>query len=200
MVLEMKVKIEKVKVSYSNLLSDLIESLHKDPMKPFVGGMSERWEISSQTQHRLDRLCDVLLPEISKRYYNNETVKIIDTKFLRHLKDTGDSGGAFNWHADNHPPDVLNIMVYLSDVDEDGGGMEWIEVDDDVQFRPFTNPPGGKVLENEVSKLKSLSKFKTKKMTGNIGTTFVFDNCILHRATKVCGRDRDALILQVEPK
>ena len=196
----MKVKIEKLNVSYGNLLDVFIESLHKDPMKPFIEGMSERWELSKQTQSRLDEILNILIPKVSEKYYDGGDLQVIDVKLLRHLKGSSDCGGAFDWHSDNHPPEILNIIVYISDVDEDGGGMEYCKLDGEILDRPYTHPPGGHVMESEVNNLKQNSNFEIEKMIGEVGTTFVFDNCILHRATSVDSKDRDALLLQVKPK
>ena len=196
----MKVTIEKIDIFYGNILFNLIESLYKDPLETFVPNLSQRWNYGPETKKLLNKLCNLIVPKVSEKYYSSAPIKIIDTKFLRHLKDSDDKGGAFDWHSDNHPPDILNIVVYLSSVEEDGGGMEWIEVNGEVMSRPFTNPPGNHNLEYAVNHLSNESTFQIKKMIGKSGTSFIFDNCIFHRATKVSGKHRDALLLQVEPK
>ena len=199
-----KVTIEKLdelmhNQEYNETVDKIITSLQNDPIVPFVPGKSQRWNESEETDGHRKRLCDLIYPLIEENVYGS-SIETIDVKFLRHLKSTNESkDGAFLWHADNHPPEVLNIIIYLTDVTEDGGGMEYCELDGQVVIRPYTNPPGNHDLESNVRELQENPNFKIKKMTGPKGTVFLFDNCIFHRATDPIDKDRDALLLQVKP-
>tara|TARA_R110002020_G_scaffold39934_4_gene118128 strand:- start:12832 stop:13458 length:627 start_codon:yes stop_codon:yes gene_type:complete len=199
-----KVTIEKLEElmhnqEYNETVDKIISSLQKDPIGPFVPGKSQRWNESEETDGYRKHLCNLIYPLIEESVYGC-SIETIDVKFLRHLKSGNESkDGAFLWHADNHPPEVLNIIIYLTDVTEDGGGMEYCELNGDVLVRPYTNPPGNHDLELNVRDLQENPNFKIKKMTGSKGTVFLFDNCIFHRATDPIDKDRDALLLQVKP-
>ena len=77
--------------------------------------------------------------------------------------------------------------------------MEYAEVDGSVIKREFSPPAGGKILTQEIEQLKNTSDVKVHKMTGQKGTVFIFDNCIFHRAGAPVDKDRDALLVQIEP-
>mgnify|MGYP003117611807 FL=1 len=184
---------------YLSKVEDLTESLYKDPLVDFVPGVSKKWEYSEETEKLLDDLCEYTLPTIAEVYYDGD-IKIIDTKFLRHLAlEESKIEGAFEWHSDNHPPEILNIIVYLSDVGENDGGMQYASVDGRILIREYTDPPGNHSLEGNIAGASTIDGFKIESMTGKKGTFFIFDNCIYHRASHTVENDRDALLLQVAP-
>lgn len=185
---------------YMKLIDDIIDSLREDEIVSFVPGISQKWNPSEQTENYRKDLCEMIYPHLEDNIYSSP-IKTIDVKFLRHLKAEGEiKEGAFNWHADNHPPEIINIIVYLTDVDERAGGMQYVEFNGGIAKRPFTQPAGGVVLEDSVQSIKENEpNANYPKMTGEKGTVFIFDNCIYHRASVPLDRDRDALLLQVEP-
>ena len=184
---------------YITKVESLTESLYKDPLVDFIPGTSKRWEYGADTEKLLDDFCEYTLPVIAEVYYDGD-IKIIDTKFLRHLAlEESNATGAFEWHADNHPPEILNIIVYLSDVGENDGGMQYASIDDGVLIREYTNPPGGHSVEQQIAGVSSTEGFKIGTMAGKKGTFFIFDNCIYHRASHTADKNRDALLLQVAP-
>ena len=184
---------------YMNLIDKLIESLYTDENVDFVPGVSTKWNPSEETEKYRKQLCEIIYPYLEDNVYSSP-IKTIDVKFLRHLKTDGDiKEGAFNWHSDNHPPEIINIIVYLTDVGDRDGGMQYVKANDEVVKRSFTFPAGGVILEDQMVGVENEPGIKIVNMTGEKGTVFIFDNCIFHRASVPLDKDRDALLLQVEP-
>jgi len=184
---------------YMELIEKIINSLEKCKLEDFILNISKRWEQNETTEEYRKQLCEMIYPILEENVYDSP-IRTIDVKFLRHLKSNDEiNEGAFNWHSDNHPPHIINIIVYLTDVGENDGGMEYAEVDGSIIKREFSSPAGGKILTQEIEQLKNTSDVKVHKMTGQKGTVFIFDNCIFHRASVPIDKDRDALLLQVEP-
>ena len=186
--------------NYMKLVDNIIDELKNCEIEDFIPGKSERWKnYNEKVENHRKELCDIIYPYLEENIYGCP-IKTIDIKFLRHLKtDKKIQDGAFLWHSDNHPPTTVNIIVYLTDVGERDGGMEWGEHNGNVLKRPYTEPRGGHVLEDEANHFINDENFKVHKMTGKKGTVFIFDNCIFHRASLPLDKDRDAFLLQVEP-
>ena len=110
----------------------------------------------------------------------------------------GNIGSGQGWHRDSNNFQ-FKAMVYLSDVGENDGGMQYASVNDNVLIREYTNPPGNHSLEQQIAGASSIEGFKIESMTGKKGTFFIFDNCIYHRASHTADKNRDALLLQVAP-
>ena len=59
--------------------------------------------------------------------------KIKDFKVLKHFKGNHKEG-AFIWHYDNHPKTITNVIIYLNNVKENGGGFEYITINNEIDI------------------------------------------------------------------
>ena len=103
--------------------------------------------------------------------------------------------GAFLWHYDNHPRTINNIIIYLNDVEENCGGFEYITLNNEIVKQKFTQPTGGRYMNNFIKN----NIVKINQVTGKTGTIFFFDNNIVHRAGASKIKDRLAILIQVYP-
>ena len=182
---------------YMSVIDDTVNSLKQDPMIQFVPDVSLRWNYGEETKNNLQRLYSIIIPYAEQQIYNCP-IQVIDVKFLRHLKSESEHReGAFVWHTDNHPAEILNIIIYLSDVGKDCGGMQYASYGDEIMKQEYIQPTGGIVFDEHIRSLYNDSKFKIHDMLGKKGSFFIFDNCIMHRASTPILKDRDALLLQV---
>ena len=81
--------------------------------------------------------------------------------------------GAFIWHYDNHPKLVINVIIYLNDVNNDEGGFEFITIDNNIIKYNFSQPCGNRNMESFVS--KNCDKIKIHQVLGKTGKLFFFD-------------------------
>jgi len=99
------------------------------------------------------------------------------------------------WHYDNYNPRIVNIILYLDDVSEIGGGTEFLE---------------DKKLCMTIKKLKiprwkrnqfiENSKVKVRKIYGKKGTYCVFSSSkILHRGSIPIDKKRKSLTISLLP-
>ena len=106
------------------------------------------------------------------------------------------------WHFDNHPREVLKVMVYLSDVDDEGAApFEYLRGCDG---RPLYGSPlapmhhHSRITPEFVE--QSLAAGATRQaVIGASGTTIVFDDNVIHRGTIARTRARDVVVFQVRP-
>lgn len=180
---------------YFSIIDDIITSYNSCEIEDFIPGISKSHFPDIKI---LENLYEIIIPYIKENYYDNKDIKIIDIKFLKHLKGPyKNHEGAFKWHVDNHPHNILNLIVYLSDVEDNSGGFQFVTENNSIVKIPYRAPSGGKVLENYVPEKIKKRIFKVETVTGKKGTIFIFDNCIIHRASVPLDKDRDALILQI---
>ena len=182
---------------YMSVIDDIVESLKQDSMVQFIPNISLRWNYGEATKNNLQRLYGIIIPYMEQQVYNCP-IQVIDVKFLRHLKSESEyRDGAFVWHSDNHPHEILNIIIYLSDVEKDCGGMQYASHNGEIMKQEYRHPPRNILQDKYIQSLCNDSKFKIHSVLGKKGTFFTFDNCIMHRASTPTLRDRDALLLQV---
>ena len=86
-------------------------------------------------------------------------------------------------------------MIYLSNVDEDCGPMQYCVNGEEIVIFEYKPPSGGMLKEDFFKMNPALA---VKSLVGPPGSSFVFSNRVLHRASAPLKRERDALILQVE--
>lgn len=84
------------------------------------------------------------------------------------------------WHYDNHPKLVINVIIYLNDVNNNEGGFEYITINNTVVKFNLSQPAGNRNMENFIS--TNYKKINFHQVLGKIGTLFYFDNNIVHRA------------------
>jgi len=177
---------------YNFEIQRIVNSIKKCKTKPFIPNSSEIYEID---QLELKDLLKIILPYFEKEY--NSYLKIIDVKILKHLSGIHSKKGAFIWHYDNHPNLVINVIIYLNDVNNDEGGFEFITIDNNIIKYNFSQPSGNRNMESFVS--KNYDRIKIHQVLGKIGKLFFFDNNIVHRAGPIVNKERTALILQLYP-
>jgi len=169
----------------------------ENSFRNFVNGMSKILDIVPGS--KLDELVETASSQIIPRLYDvfGCYVKIQEVKILRHLHLLGEDAkkreGAFIWHSDQHPDELVNIMIYLDDVTEEGcGPFQYVSDENGNPIYPRT--PNQFLDENKVNNLGM-----RRSVLGKSGYYFVFDNNFIHRASPTTGQKRDAIIFQVRP-
>ncbi len=106
------------------------------------------------------------------------------------------------WHYDNHPPEVVKVMIYLTDVDEGAAPFEYLR-----HTRSSAPLPGSPVAplyrrsrigEEEVRR-RMAEGFERQPVLGSAGTMVIFDSNVVHRGTLAREAHRDVLVFQVRP-
>ena len=198
MILDIEVlKIPKEKEGeYLDAINHLISEMKKVTPSPSHPGASSTWAFTSNINSATSKVCDILYECVRSRL--SADVFEVQRKLSRHHQSLTNKHnyGPMSWHSDNHSEQILNLIVWLTDVDETCGPMQYITLKGKVVSREFSSPAGGKNLESQSAKILNTGGV-IKNCTGSVGTAFLFDNNIYHRATPPCKRDRDALKLQI---
>ena len=122
-----------------------------------------------------------------------------------------ESVGSLSWHIDNHPKEVIKIMVYLDDVEEQNGAFQVLSKNglgykapttriDHIVWVPARPPKWdpSRFSDEQIENLNTAG-YQPKKLTGPAGTAIIFDNNIIHRATFCAEKTRDVLTFMVKP-
>lgn len=176
---------------YNIIINAIKEKLQHVKQKPFIKNVSQRY-LLDVNDVLVSKLLRKIMPYFEKIY--NCYLKIIDFKVLKHFKGNHKEG-AFIWHYDNHPKTITNVIIYLNDVKENGGGFEYITINNKIVKQKFIKPAGGRYMETFIKN----NVVKINQVTGNKGTIFFFDNNIIHRAGTSLINNREAILLQVYP-
>jgi len=106
------------------------------------------------------------------------------------------------WHYDNHPREVLKVMIYLTDVTEGSAPFEYLR--DMHTGRPVPGAPiaplhvRSRVDDSRVARWLG-NGCRSTAVVGPAGTMIVFDDNVIHRGTIARERHRDVLVFQVRP-
>lgn len=106
------------------------------------------------------------------------------------------------WHFDNHPREVIKVMIYLSDVAQDTAPFVYLR--ERASGRPMMGGPiaplsGNSRLPSEVVARHLANGCEEHAVTGPRGTMLVFDNNVVHRGTLAETGHRDVVVFQVRP-
>ena len=155
-------------------------------------------------------LANLILPQIETSIFGSYVHVMLAVIKRHNVVENAKKESSWIWHYDNHPNEVIKIMIYLNDVDENTAPLEYlVDAEDNfVKIQPSRTGP-----ENWFGKPKwpdsrvpdSLLKeylekgCKTKKITGPKGTIVIFSQNVLHRANIATSNPRDTLLYQLKP-
>ena len=148
----------------------------------------------------LQTLCDAVLPDLERHVFGSFV--IVDKVYVyRNLTCRLAPQVSWLWHYDNHPTEVLKVMIYLTDVTERTAPLEYLRNQDTKAALSFTPKPllgNSRVSPAQVERYMR-EGYEPYKATGPKGTLIVFDDNVLHRANFAEERYRDVLVLQIRP-
>lgn len=148
----------------------------------------------------VEDLCAALLPSIERRVFGSYVV--VDKVYVyRNLVSRQRAQVSWLWHYDNHPTEVLKVMIYLTDVDSGSAPFEYVWNSTSKEALSFAPKPlvGNSRLKAERVAQYLSDGWEVAQATGPQGTLVLFDDNVLHRATIATERHRDVLALQLRP-
>jgi hypothetical protein len=129
-----------------------------------------------------DRLLDVVenYLGVPARYYGADVRREIGNSQVE---------GVRQWHRDAEDRRTVKILIWLNDVDEQGGPYAHLSLAESLQAVDQLRYVSGFVTEDRLG--ASVPSDASRAVTGPKWTTIVADNCrLLHRATPPITRDR----------
>jgi hypothetical protein len=145
-------------------------------------------------------LGEAILPEIERKLFASYV--IVDKVYVyRNLVTRQQEQVSWLWHYDNHPTEVMKVMIYLTDVGPLNAPFEYVRRKDSgepMQFVPKPLVGNSRVSAEKVGELLA-NGHEAFKATGPQGTMLIFDDNVLHRATFAREGRRDALVYQIRP-
>jgi hypothetical protein len=148
----------------------------------------------------LEDLCAALIEHLEEHLFG--CYVMIDKVYVyRNPTSRQTPQGSWLWHYDNHPNEVLKLMIYLNDVEEDSAPFQYLRsVSSQTPVRGLLSPLYGESRVDPVSIEERLANgFESHNITGPQGTLILFDNNIIHKANLATKGHRDVLTLQLRP-
>jgi hypothetical protein len=148
----------------------------------------------------LEDLCEFLIPQLERNVYGSHV--IVDKVYAyRNLVADRAEEVSWLWHYDNHPREILKLMIYLTDVDEESGPFEYLRCAGTAEAVRMTPRPllGNSRLSTRFLKRHIESGCRPHRVTGPAGTLILFDNNIAHKANLARKRHRDVVTFQIRP-
>lgn len=146
------------------------------------------------------QLSEPLVREFERCFYGSFV--IVDKVYVYRSPICGAAPAkSWLWHFDNHPREMLKVMVYLTDVDAGAAPFEYLE---DASGRPVYGAPLAPAFGNSRVPESTIRAHldrggACRRVTGPRGTIILFDDNVIHRATLAATAHRDVLVLQLRP-
>jgi ectoine hydroxylase-related dioxygenase (phytanoyl-CoA dioxygenase family) len=97
--------------------------------------------------------------------------------------------GPQQWHRDIDDDRMVKLIVYLNDVDPEGGACEYIPRSHTAKLTQALNYTSGYMTDREIANI--ISPEQWKPCIGTIGTVVIVDPIhVFHRAKPATARDR----------
>lgn len=182
-----------------NMPRSPLPSMTKDIPQVMAGECIALQLKSWQEIDGLNEICNIVMPQLQRKVFG--AYVIVDKVYAyRNLVSHQPDQVSWRWHFDNHPTEVKKLAIYLSNVDEDTGPMEYVQKKNTKQAVLLKPRPllGVNITQHQIAGYLS-SGYERVKLTGKRGTTVLFDDNIIHKANKPEKCCRDAIFLQVRP-
>jgi hypothetical protein len=149
----------------------------------------------------LMELCGPILEEAERRIYASHV--LLDKVYVSRSPICRKAPRAsWIWHYDNHPREVLKVMIYLSDVTAATAPFEYLRSSASgapVLGRPLAPLYGNSRIPDSTIDDYLRNGGESRVVTGPAGTMVVFDSNVIHRANLARDGHRDVLVLQLRP-
>ena len=192
---------------YQTLVSSLSKKVHKD----FLDIKNPTLDLKNHSlSHKnpfvykeVKQIINLLYSDISSRIFNchftTNKISLYKTFYSNlSLENT------WQWHYDNNPAPHIKLFVYLTDVDKNTAPFVYLRNDDvgcvkfasskispNTQRQPFF--PNSRIPSSFLEQ-KREEKYYLEDVSGKLGTFFIFDPNIVHKATIPC-RDHSRIAL-----
>jgi hypothetical protein len=149
----------------------------------------------------LPDLCEPLLEQLERRLYGSYA--LVDKVYVyRSPISRQEPQASWRWHFDNHPREMLKVMVYLTDVSEGSAPFVYLRERSTGRFMmgsPLTPLFGNSRVPNEQIAHHLANGWDDHPVTGPRGTILIFDDNVVHRGTLAQSSHRDVLVFQIRP-
>jgi hypothetical protein len=157
----------------------------------------------------LERVAATLVPQVEETVLGCHGL-VNQINLIRSLPSRQPLASSWLWHYDNKPNESFKILVYLTDVSEATGAFEYLRHETLEEVPKIGSSrespdcavaprwPKTRVPEQDLGEYVRQG-YRPYRATGPPGTTIVFDNNCIHRATVPSIGHRDALIMSIRP-
>jgi hypothetical protein len=196
--------VNSAKNRYKELMKDVSNlNIPRDPAIDFA--------IRLQAIHgtpEFEEIAQLIIPQLEEKLFGCSVV--MEALYIyRNVYREAPERASWLWHYDNNPREIIKIMIYLSDVDEDCGAFEIVcnEQGEAVKMPTYKidhtkwqgAPNNSRITKEQIDTL-SQEGYVPQKILGKKGTIAVFDNNIAHRASIPSpSHTRDAMVFMVRP-
>jgi hypothetical protein len=149
----------------------------------------------------LEDLCAPIVQELENKVYGSyaivDKVYIYRSPVSRQTRQV-----SWLWHYDNHPHEVLKVMIYLTDVSDCNAPFEYLR--SKGSMTAVSGSPVAPHFSNSRISDDALTRYLSNgaerhRVTGPRGTMIVFDNNMIHRGNLASEGHRDVIIFQFRP-
>jgi hypothetical protein len=148
----------------------------------------------------LEALCAHVIPGIERAVYGSHV--LVDKVFAyRSPVSHQRPQASWVWHYDEHPREVLKLMIYLTDVTEDTAPFTYLAADEAGTAVIGARMPLYGQSRIPASKMAAYTArgHRPRAVTGRAGTLVLFNDNVIHRATLAARGPRDVIVLQLRP-
>lgn len=161
----------------------------------------------------IEDIAQILIPQLEDTLFGSY-LHLMRVYLYRNKITNHPELSSWLWHWDNHPEEIIKIIIYLTDVAEENGAFEYLRnKQTKVPMKMPTNRfgpnkwgnknhpiyMGCRISNSQIEEFKN-NGYETVKVTGKKGTIIIFDNNIVHKANRCQTAYRDILTLQVRPR
>ncbi|MCY4524247.1 MAG: hypothetical protein OXB84_05875 [Halobacteriovoraceae bacterium] len=153
----------------------------------------------------LEDVAQIILPQIEKNLFNSFC--LMDGCYIyRNIYSSNKKHSSWIPHFDNQPKEIIKVMVYLSDVNNEqdapicfllknGKGIK----KESIYKDSFKNQYGSRISKKEMNSYINQG-YSFIPFLGKKGTVIIFDNNLIHKATvPSIGKFRDAIVFSIRP-
>lgn len=163
-------------------------------------------------ENEIESISSIIIPYLEKEIYGCY-LNLTRAYIYKNIKTEKSENSSWKWHWDNHPDEMLKVIIYLTDTFKSDGPFQILKhKQKNIGYRMPTNRfgpgkwgdknigsyPGCRVSEKQIDDFKQ-KNYEPFKIVGEKGKIIIFNENIIHKANIPKNNERVILTLQVKP-
>jgi hypothetical protein len=157
-------------------------------------------------EYYLTKIANIIVPFLEEKRFGCHLY--VDKVYIYRTLKLKERQSSYLWHYDNNPSEIVKNIIYLNKVTNKNSPFEYLanKKGNGILANPTRTGPNNwnpapnnsRITNMELFEL-SKKGYEGRKITGDLGTTYSFNNNAIHRVNPIIEGYRDVINIRVKP-
>lgn len=157
-------------------------------------------------EYYLKKIANIIVPFLEEKRFGCHLY--VDKVYIYRTLKLKKRESSYLWHYDNNPSEIVKNIIYLTKVTNENSPFEYLanKNGNGILANPTRTGPdnwhpapnNSRITNKELFELQKKG-YEGRKIIGDVGTTYSFNNNAIHRVNPIIEGYRDVINIRVKP-